>query len=1507
MHLEMNAHIPQSYEAAAELAEIAAVPHQIIRPRDSTPVIGVVQDALAGSYLATLPNNFFTRREFMNMMMKNKRFRELPAANDSGRYTGQHIIGTLFAPININMANSQYDNVKDPNLNIVTIQEGKFLKGVLDKDVFNKAGKGILHTTYNDYGPKAAVELLDGIQNMMETYLIMKGFSVGISDLIADEDTRKQMKETVDAKKKELDDLILSLHTDLFTNNSGKSNQEEFEGRANAILTKAVGEAGKIGVKSLSAENRLMTMVRSGSKGDENNVAQMIACLGQVAVEGKRIPYGFQDRTLPHFKMFDDGAEARGFVESSFVRGLTPTEFFFHAMAGREGLIDTAVKTAETGYTQRQLIKAMENLMTQHDGSVRDGMGKIVQFCYGEDGLASTKLENCSLPLEGLTDQDIKSKFGLQDIDFSQVLAPGVDRGADSEALKEYTNEIMKDRKMLVEGVFGSSMPYDLTASQNLERIILNIKTKFGLKKDQQTDLTPLVVLEGIQKIIDRTHAFNRRASENRIWTAALRFHLAPHKMIVIERFTKQAWFALIEAIVIKNWKAWALPGELVGIVAAQSIGEPATQMSALKSTKIVVKTGKNNFYKGEVGKFIDDLLEKNKSKVVTIGDDSVVMDLEEDIEILGVSNNEKTSWRRISQISRHPANGGMVEVHTRSGRKTTATLSHSFLKRSTTGIVPVLGSDLKIGMRVPVARKIPEVNNPIHFIKKGDTTFTLDKEFGWMCGIYLADGSINGTTVVITKIATIVEEKLSNLCENYDWELTTRYYQGAYGPSKENKIHSKDLRDFLLETFGQGSYTKQIGGLVFNAPVEFIKGVVGGYFDGDGNVNSEKQMIRAGSRSQELIRDINNLLGYCDMFGVLGQEKTKNMPGKIMYTVSIPKKFAELYKKTIGFELEEKAKELQKIIEYNDREEAHSQQEMIDKIPELGGVIAQTGKLLRMPGQSRTFGRWTKKESIGRRTLGEYIEQFKEMMNVYVDPIVEQQVRTNIAIMESALDADVMWDEIVDLVYLDDPKEYVYDFTVPGNDSFMVDDNILVHNTLNTFHQAGIAAKSAMTRGVPRLKELLKVTKNPKATSVTIKLKPAFRNDKDAVRQVSQDLELTLLKDIVEKAAIYYDPDDDDTILEEDVELIRFFKAMEMKGKSGDCGVNQNNSQENKDKDVTTYSKWILRFEFDREKMFNKNITMDDIYFVIRNIYNEFGGQSTSDQPSSMSTIYSDYNSQKLVMRIRPNIKTADFMYGDYLASIKKLLNTMMQNTIVRGVPGIRAVTWRKDSNNYEFQEGQYKKVDQYLLDTDGTNFVSIMTHPYVDGNSLYSTNLYDIFDQLGIEATRTVLYTEILNLFNRKDINYRHLGLLCDIMTHGGRPMSVDRYGINKMDNGPLAKASFEETEKVLKSAALFGEMDPVTGVSANIMMGQPIRAGTAFTQILLDEVALPKLLEGLPEYEEKEEQEEPVYTQEEMDENLYGEEDLCGRVESQMNMILPNSETRITEEEDIELVEL
>jgi DNA-directed RNA polymerase II subunit RPB1 len=317
---------------------------------------------------------------------------------------------------------------------------------------------------------------------------------------------------------------------------------------------------------------------------------------------------------------------------------------------------------------------------------------------------------------------------------------------------------------------------------------------------------------------------------------------------------------------------------------------------------------------------------------------------------------------------------------------------------------------------------------------------------------------------------------------------------------------------------------------------------------------------------------------------------------------------------------------------------------------------------------------------------------------------------------------------------------------------------------------------------------------------------------------------------------------------------------------------------------------------------MFNKNIMMDDVYFVIHNSYGYYGGKD-----DMIRTIYTDYNSQKLIMRIRPAI--GNEVFGDELSSIKKFQNLLLQNTVIRGVPKIRSVTWRKDKNRVENIDGEYKPIEQYLLDTDGSNFVSVMIHPAIDGNKLYSTNVHDIYEQLGIEATRSILFSEINGLFDDADINYRHLGLLCDSMTHSGRLMSVDRYGINKSDNGPLAKACFEETEKILRDAALFGQMDPVTGVSANIMMGQTIRAGTAYTQILLDEVALMK-------YAEDESLDTVPEDVEEMDapdqEMIYRELNMkdkneCDKINTQLNVILPNAEINLKDEKEIELVEI
>jgi DNA-directed RNA polymerase II subunit RPB1 len=457
----------------------------------------------------------------------------------------------------------------------------------------------------------------------------------------------------------------------------------------------------------------------------------------------------------------------------------------------------------------------------------------------------------------------------------------------------------------------------------------------------------------------------------------------------------------------------------------------------------------------------------------------------------------------------------------------------------------------------------------------------------------------------------------------------------------------------------------------------------------------------------------------------------------------------------------------------------------------------------------------------------------------------------------------------------------WVYDLTVETTRNFTTKDLIVM---ADTFHQAGVASKSAVTRGVPRLRELLKVTQNPKATSLTITLKPEYRNNKDKAREVVQDLELTILRNITEKIAIYWDENDVDTIIEEDKELIKFYKLFE-EGLMADEGM------ENK------WSKWMLRVELNREEMFNRNISIQEVVSVIKNQWN-----------FNIDIVYSDYNSDKLVMRIRlPNKDDQDKDTAtqlDDFTNLKKFQNKLLNSIVIRGLPGIKAVTFRKDKQTVELVGGKYEQVEQYILDTDGSNFIKVMNHPAVDGTKLYSTNVWDVYDVLGIEATRAVLYNEINGLFDSVGVNYRHLCLLCDVMTRFGRLMSIDRYGINKNDIGTLAKASFEETEKILLKAALFGEVDPVTGVSANVMMGQPIRGGTAFSQILMDD----KMLESLLETVDVEKHKGLLEDEEEGDVSLLGESGLqltdpCSSTQFQMNMVMPSSKM-IIEEPEIEI---
>ena len=431
---EMNLHGPQDEEAQAELLHLAAVPKQIISPGNNKSIIGIFQDSLLGCFRFTRKDVTFDKRDAMNLLMNynNINVKKLLKKDQVSNFD---ILSQILPPISARVTNSLYgggENNKETN-NIVEIVNGEYKRGQIDKSVLGKGSLGLIQAIFNDFNFEASENFINDIQNIVTEYMKSSSYSVGISDLLADDDTNKKIIEAMNEKKQKVQNLIDQLHLSVFENNTGKTNEVEFETQVNSLLNEASGSAGKIGRKSLSSDNRFVTMVNAGSKGSTINIAQMISCLGQQNVDGKRIPYGFEDRTLPHYKKFDDTPGARGFVESSFIKGLSPEELYFHAMGGRTGLIDTAVKTSQTGYVQRRLIKGNEDLKVAYDMTVRNNKKKIIQFKYGDDGINPMKTENQKLPLTKMNMEEIFSHFQIPD-----------DDSVNSSLTTNYTKNTMK-------------------------------------------------------------------------------------------------------------------------------------------------------------------------------------------------------------------------------------------------------------------------------------------------------------------------------------------------------------------------------------------------------------------------------------------------------------------------------------------------------------------------------------------------------------------------------------------------------------------------------------------------------------------------------------------------------------------------------------------------------------------------------------------------------------------------------------------------------------------------------------------------------------------------------------------------------------------------------------------------------------------------------------------------------------------------------------------------------
>ena len=589
----MNLHMPQDEESEIELRNLAAVPYQIISPANNSAIVGIFQDSLLGSYRITRENIKFDAREAMNLLMAfNKIDVSLFKKKQKKEITSFEVLSQILPPMTIKYKTKHFgENDKYENSNnVFEVVNGRYIRGQLEKGVLGSNGKGMLQRICNYYGNQASADFVDNLQNIVTEYMKTSAYSVGISDLIADEETNNKIAETITGKKKDVKGLIDQTHLGIFENKTGKTNEEEFETQVTNILNKATAESGKIGRQSLSKDNRFVIMVNAGSKGSELNISQMISCLGQQTVDGKRIPYGFESRTLPHYTKYDDSPTARGFVESSFISGLTPEELFFHAMGGRVGLIDTAVKTSQTGYIQRRLIKGMEDLKVEYDMTVRNNKQKIVQFVYGDDAIDTVRIENQVLPLINMSLEEIYAHYHMpKDDTTDQVFITSYTKGAvnrmkkQEEQLKirckEYIEYMIEQRDNIVANIFMNTSNNMIHLPVAFQHIINNIQGMQNINKNSLVDITPLEVFDLIETTFKNLSMLHY-APPTELFKVLYNFYLSPKDLLMVKRFNRKTVISLLEMVTTVYKNAIVAPGEMVGMIAAQSIGEPTTQMT---------------------------------------------------------------------------------------------------------------------------------------------------------------------------------------------------------------------------------------------------------------------------------------------------------------------------------------------------------------------------------------------------------------------------------------------------------------------------------------------------------------------------------------------------------------------------------------------------------------------------------------------------------------------------------------------------------------------------------------------------------------------------------------------------------------------------------------------------------------------------------------------------------------------------------------------------------------
>ena len=875
-------------------------------------------------------------------------------------------------------------------------------------------------------------------------------------------------------------------------------------------------------------------------------------------------------------------------------------------------------------------------------------------------------------------------------------------------------------------------------------------------------------------------------------------------------------------------------PGECVGIVMAQSIGEKQTQanLNSVDWKEVMLYTQEGTAKIQPIGELIDNILLNTDKNLIQFFPESHTEYLEikeKDMYIPSCDYNGKCGWFHIEAVTRHYPVGKLVKVTTQSGRVVTATQAKSFLVWDGTKFDPTNGSDLKVGDFLPTTHTLPffkDVNThlnlrsifpPTEYVytteiikarecrhsewtdrngkdfilpfKRKDSCFgkrkdyymscegglvyiqksnvlvshfleevELDEDFGFLVGIYLAEGWVTKTFMGISNNDPGIRKRVTDYCDKFGFTYHLVVSQGKNvrnGTSSDLKLHSCILARLFKSICDTGSLNKRVPEFAYTAPKNFIQGLLDGYFSGDGTVNKDDGSVVATSISEKLILGISFLLSYFGIFGRLSnyQQKKNNVGSKNIhraYILKISNGFAEKFATNIPMTHPEKRERLEKI------------------------TLSKDYKYIR--GKSQ----------------------------------------------EGFPPTDVYFDEVKEIEFVDGTTEYVYDFTVAETRNFQGINGL---NFRDTFHRAGSSDKQPV---VSKFSELLNATNKPKCPSFFVYFSEGNNSITELRKTINHSVVQITFQKITKSFEICVDKKEES-----------WYPVF--------CVLNNIKKIPYTD---------CISLKINTDILYEYKLTMKDISEYISKEYTDlyciYSPDCFGQLDIFVETQNIDIPEEKLIFVTQDNAREI------YL---EEVVQPIIENIVLCGIPGIMNMFFIEDKSSkkwyIETENSREKVVESIKFKNTKEKpadsikrFKKLLAHPIVDMSKTISNNVWDIYHTLGIEAVRQYMIDEFSKIM--EGINMCHVMLLVDKMTNGGTIASISRYTMRREDTGVLARSSFEETLDNLISAGIYGQQEPTRGVSASIICGKRARIGTGLCDIALDLGKLTNIVESNEESE-------------------------------------------------------